>query len=43
MKIMYSRFKVKKTKDEKYILQTISDYELNLALTHTKQRIYLAV
>ena len=43
MKKMYSRLKLKKTKDEKYILQTISDNELNLALTHTKQRIYLAV
>ena len=26
-----------------HTLQTISDYELNLTLTHRKQRIYLAV
>ena len=38
MKIMSRRFKVKKkTKRQKvHILQTISDYELNLPLTHTK-------
>ena len=36
MKIMYRKFKLKKTRQKVHILQTSSNYELNLALTLTK-------